>query len=123
MSQSKLSLENTRRLDEAKVIWVATVRRNGSPHLVPIWHVILNGRIYICTSRSSVKARNIALNPQVAVSLEDGNKPLVIEGRAQIISEVSEEIVKAFRSKFEWDITGDDTYNAVVEITPSRVIF
>lgn len=123
MPKSELSSGHIKRLDEAKVIWVATVRPNGSPHLVPIWHVILNGRIYICTSRSSVKAKNIASNPQVAISLEDGLNPLVVQGSAKIMSRVLKEIVEGFRSKFKWDITSDSTYDVVIEITPSRVIF
>lgn len=34
------------RLQEASTIWLATVRPNGTPHLVPIWSFWQQGKVY-----------------------------------------------------------------------------
>lgn len=101
-------------------IWLATVRPDHTPHLVPIWFVELDGRIYICTSRRSVKARNFLTNPAVSLALEDGTDPLVVEGTAHPLDELPPAVVRAFQQKYDWTIT-DATYDLLVEIAPTRI--
>lgn len=110
------------RLENARNLWLATVRPNGAPHLVPIWFVWLDGKAYLCTALKSAKARNIRQNPRVAFALEDGDDPVLIEGTARILEDKTSAIVEAFQKKFDWDIRGDKTYNAVIEITPTRMV-
>lgn len=109
-------------METARNIWLATVRPNGSPHLVPIWFVWLENKAYLCTARESVKARNIQQNPNVAFALENGDDPVLMEGTAQIIESLPQEVVEAFQTKFDWNIRNDSTYNSVIEITPLRVV-
>jgi PPOX class probable F420-dependent enzyme len=110
-----------RRLQTEQNLWLATVRPNGSPHLVPIWFVWVAGKIYLCTGADSVKVRNLRQNPQVSIALEDGAQPIVIEGRAQSIERADAAVVNEFQRKYEWDITNDDTYTQVIEIQPERI--
>lgn len=110
------------RLETERNLWLATVRPDGSPHLVPIWFVWHQNKAYLCTSNNSVKVKNIRENPRVAFALEGGDDPVLIEGTAKILDNTPAEITAAFKQKFDWDITGDATYNAIIEITPKRVI-
>ncbi len=110
-----------RRLQTEQNLWLATVRPNGAPHLVPIWFVWVSGKVYLCTGADSVKARNLMGNPHVSIALEDGSQPLVIEGEARMIEPVDPGVVEAFRDKYEWDIITDETYTQVIEIEPKRV--
>ena len=109
------------RLQSEANIWLATVRSDGRPHLVPIWFVWLKARIYICTEANSVKARNVLTNPNVAMALEDGGQPVVIEGRARTIDRASPEVVAAFQHKYDWNISTDNQYTQVIEIEPRRI--
>lgn len=109
------------RLTTAPNLWLATVRENGRPHLVPIWFVIAAERWYICTSPASVKGRNLAANPHVALALEDGNNPYVLEGTAQPVTP-SAAVRALFKAKYDWDVTSDAHYTQVYEITPRRVV-
>ena len=115
-------LHDRQRLETERNLWLATTCPNGSPHLVPIWFVWLDDKVYLCTSAGSVKARNVIKNPHVSVALENGDDPVVIQGMAKILDEPSAEVIEAFQRKFDWNIRGDGTYNAVIEITPSRLI-
>jgi len=113
-----------RRLREERNVWVATSRGDGSPHLTPIWFVHVGGAIWICTERGNVKSRNVRRRPAVALALEDGDRPVVLEGTVQVHERpYPEDVVAAFRSKFDWDIArGDDDgeYAALWEIRPER---
>lgn len=110
------------RLQSAQNIWLATVRPNGTPHLVPIWFVWLDNSAFICTGRSSVKGRNMLANPRVAFALEDGNDPLVIQAEAQLVTEITPAVVAAFQQKYDWRIVDDAQYNAVFRLNPTRVL-
>jgi PPOX class probable F420-dependent enzyme len=109
------------RLQTERNIWLATVRSDGRPHLVPIWFVWHAHKIYICTEAHSVKARNMFDNPNVAISLQDGDKPIVLEGQARTIEQTEPALVAAFQSKYDWNITTDVQYNQMIEIEVKRI--
>jgi PPOX class probable F420-dependent enzyme len=54
---------------------LATTLPDGSPHTVPIWAGIEDGRIVFFTQESSRKARNLARDPRVAISVIDNENP------------------------------------------------
>ena len=66
------------RLERARTYWVATVRPDGRPHVVPVWGVWLDRRFYF--GGGGVKARNLAGNPAVVVHLESGDEVVIVEG-------------------------------------------
>lgn len=103
------------RLATAKNIWVATVRPDGRPHLAPVWFVAMNRHWYFVTDPKSVKARNLHLNPKIALSLEDGDDPVVVEGEAGPV-QPSIEVIRLFKEKYDWDITTDSRYTQVFEV-------
>jgi len=109
------------RLQTEQNLWLATVRPDGTPHLVPIWFVWVAEKIYLCTGADSVKVRNLRQNPHVAIALEDGTHPIVIEGRAEPIGRPPAAVVAEFQRKYDWNITTDDTYTQVIEIDPKRI--
>ena len=110
-----------RRLQTEQNLWLATVRPNGAPHLVPIWFVWVAGKIYLCTGADSVKVRNLLQNPQVSIALEDGTQPIVLEGLAQPVGQADIVVLSEFQRKYAWDITSDDTYTQVIEIEPIKI--
>ena len=117
-----IPLETQQRLREARNIWLATVRPGGTPHLVPIWFVTFNERIFICTAPDSVKIRNLRRNDRVALALEDGSHPLIMEGLARLLEreEAPAPVVEQFKTKYDWDITDGEQYTVVIEVTPRK---
>jgi hypothetical protein len=109
------------RLSGERNIWIATVRPDGRPHLVPVWFTWVERKIYICIEPESVKGRSLERNNRVALALEDGTHPVICEGSAQFLPKPwPPAVVEAFRSKYEWDITEETQYTALVEVTPAR---
>jgi PPOX class probable F420-dependent enzyme len=56
-------------------VHLATTLPNGSPHSIPLWAILEEGRIAFFTQSTSRKARNLAADPRVALSLVDGDNP------------------------------------------------
>jgi len=108
------------RTAKAPTMWMATVRPNGTPHLVPIWFVVVDEKWYFATDPNSVKARNLQQNPAIAISLEDGTNPYVIEGEAKIVKP-TKKVADAFLKKYDWDVSDDDDY-VMFEITVKRKV-
>lgn len=109
MDSEKLKKANPR-MEAERNIWMATVRPDGRPHLVPIWFVWLDNLIWICTPNDSVKTKNLRANSNMSASLEDGNSTVIFEGTSTILTvdDTPQPVLDAFISKYEWDISTDD---------------
>lgn len=109
------------RLATEPIIWLATVRPSGRPHLVPLWFVWTGGGIYLCVAGASVKVRNLVANPVVALALESGSAPVVVEGQASLLARPwPDEVVTGFQQKYSWTITTDAEYDTLIVVTPQR---
>jgi PPOX class probable F420-dependent enzyme len=109
------------RLGAEANIWLASVRPDGRPHLVPIWFVWSGGQIYLCMQAASVKARNMQHSPRVALALESGSDPLVIEGEAAVVARPwPDSVVASFLAKYNWQITDDAEYDALIAVRPRK---
>jgi F420H(2)-dependent biliverdin reductase len=109
------------KLESQQNLWFSSVRADGRPHLVPVWFVWFEGKLYIGTEPKSVKSKNIQTHPKVAVALEDAVKPVICEGTARPIERPwSEGLLAAFFKKYEWDLLKEEQYNCVIEISPER---
>ena len=59
-------------IESQKSLQVATLNRDGSPHLVTLWFAIVDGRIVMETFTKSQKVVNLERDPRIALLLEDG---------------------------------------------------
>ena len=117
----KLTEANLERLEKERNIWLATIRPAGRPHLVPVWFVYHQDQFYICINSGSVKGKNLGANPLASLSLEDGSKPLICEGKAEVVPEPwPQEIVDKFKLKYDWGIIEDKDYDQLIRINPQK---
>lgn len=66
---------------------VATVKKDGSPHVTPIWYMYEDGRLYINTTTDRVKYYNIRRDPRVSLLVDDGYPYVIVEGKGRIANE------------------------------------
>ncbi len=76
------------RLRDSHDYWVATVWPDGRPHLMPVWAVLAGGELWFSGSLGSRKVRNVAAGSAVSMSTEDPLNPVVVEGVAEIVTEL-----------------------------------
>jgi PPOX class probable F420-dependent enzyme len=73
-----------RLLDGANIAHLSTVQPDGAPKAEPVWVLRDGDLILITTDAKSLKARNIAADPRVALSIVDYHNPyeqLLVRGR------------------------------------------
>jgi PPOX class probable F420-dependent enzyme len=64
----------------SRKLQLATINRDGTPHLVAMYYVLLDGRIAFWTYRSSQKALNLARDPRITCLVETGNEYFDLRG-------------------------------------------
>jgi len=79
-------------LGEQKVCRLATADCRGQPHVVPVWHILLDGDLYIETSPKSKKGLNLKANPKMALVVDAGDtfdtyKGVMIQGRVEFVKD------------------------------------
>jgi PPOX class probable F420-dependent enzyme len=121
---------------------LATVKKDGSPHVVPIWFVLENGKrrgkagnIILTTGDTSVKANNIQHDRRVSICIDDQKPPfsfVTIHGTAKIIpykqkevlewaTKIAERYVGKKNAKTYGEINGGEGA-VLVRIKPTKVI-
>lgn len=72
---------------------LATVRRDGRPHVVPIWFDLDGDEIVFTTAADSVKGRTIRRERRVCVCVDDERPPfayVMVEGEATVSEDPGE---------------------------------
>jgi PPOX class probable F420-dependent enzyme len=71
---------------------LATIGRDGQPHLTAMWYGVVDDEIWFETKAKSQKAVNLARDPRVTFLLEDGDtydtlRGVSFEGTAEIVDD------------------------------------
>jgi hypothetical protein len=71
---------------------LATIGRDGQPHLTAMWYGVVDGEIWFETKAKSQKAVNLRRNPRMTFLLEDGDtydtlRGVAFEGTAEIVDD------------------------------------
>ncbi len=61
-------------LDEERTVVCATNGRDGRPHLMPLWYVVRDGRLWSWTYAKSQKVRNLERDPRATLQVEAGEE-------------------------------------------------
>jgi PPOX class probable F420-dependent enzyme len=121
-----------RRLQEELIVWLTTVRPDGTPQPSPVWFLWDGASFLIFSQPNTPKLRNIARNPTVALSLNAdlyGNDVVIFTGDARIVPDaplVHE--VPAFVEKYRYDLSTSEKaekmgreYSVAIRVTPTRL--
>ena len=79
-------------LEDNLKVQVASIGRDGTPHLTTLFYVVLDGRIAFWTYGRSQKIRNLERDDRVSCLVEDGTdyfelRGVSMTGRAEIVRE------------------------------------
>ena len=61
-------------LDDQRTVICATNGRDGWPHLMPLWYVVRDGRLWSWTYAKSQKVRNLERDPRASLQVETGEE-------------------------------------------------
>ena len=114
----------TERLGTTRDHWLATVGANGWPHVSPVWGVWLDDCVWFSCSPASRKARNLSHEPRCVVTTDDPERPVIVEGIAELVDarEAIEHFTERSNDKYEVDYPVDFYLEqALFRVYPRRV--
>lgn len=91
------------RLEQARYYWLATTRRDGRPHVTPVWGVWVDDAVYFDGPPITTWGRNLKTNPALSIHLDSGDDVVILEGTAEDIttdSVLGDRIVEAWNAKY-----------------------
>lgn len=123
------------RVDPALCAAISTVRPDGSPRVVPVWHRWDGERIFVWSGADRHWVRDLRAEPRVALSVHEHTAPwsaVVLRGRASVragpVAELRDEIEAIVRryvpaEEVASTIAGyaDGSLHALVTIEPGLV--
>lgn len=120
-------------LAEERVVWLSTVRPDGTPHLVPTWFLWDGEALLVWSKPNAVKVRNLRANARLMVAVGDPRADFnvgLIEAGATLAEPATTPIPAAFFAKYAAELAAaglDDatfrqTYTQAVRIQPTRFV-
>ena len=108
---------------------VATLNQDGSPQVTPVWVDYDGTHVLINTAKGRVKAKNLAREPRVALSIADPDNAYRYIGIQGRVVEMTENGGDAHIDKMAKKYLGKDTYpfrapgevRLIVKIAPDKV--
>ncbi len=80
-------------LEGTRTAVVGTVRRDGRPHVAPVWFVLDGDDVVFTTGEDTLKGRSLQRDPRVTLCIDDSTPPfsfVVIEGVAEVSRDADE---------------------------------
>jgi PPOX class probable F420-dependent enzyme len=77
----------------ARTAKVATVAKDGRPHLMPVWFVLDGDEIVFTTGKHSVKGRHLRRDDRIAICVDDEAPPFAfvsVLGRARLVEQAGD---------------------------------
>ena len=115
-----------------RVCRVGTVSGEGVPHVVPVCHVLADGKIYLGSGDDATKVRNIKANARVTVTVDAysdhwaGLKGVMVQGTAALIGG-GPRFRRARRRLYEkypqysTEAALTEADSVIIEVTPTHV--
>jgi PPOX class probable F420-dependent enzyme len=113
---------------------VATVARDGQPHVMPVWFVLDGDELVFTTGQDTLKARHLRRDSRIALCVEDDEPPFAfvsVRGQAKLIQEADDLLEWATRIAARYmglDQAADygrrntAPTELLVRVTPERIV-
>ena len=121
-------------LKTQKLLRLATIDKNGVPHIVPVWYLYSQKKFYIGTNTRTEKVKNLKKNkrvsfcvdvgvhsPQIYGMMGKGNAKLILEKNK--VSSIAKKILKRYFKTLENKLAKEllDDTDCIIEISPKKL--
>jgi PPOX class probable F420-dependent enzyme len=115
-------------LDEERTVICATIGSDGFPHLMPLWYVVRDGRMWAWTFAKSQKVRNLERDARATLQVEAGDDYPHLRGvmlKCDVTIHRDTDVVSrlglALFERYGGGEPGDDVREMVLAQAPKRV--
>jgi len=116
--------------EEKNLVYVASLMKDGSPHVAPTWVDIDNGTILVNTAVGRVKQKNISRDGRVALAIADHDNPYnMVTLRGKVVDQITGQEAEEHIDKLAKKYIGKDKYpgrapgerRVILKIKPEKV--
>jgi len=133
-----MDVTNSRKMTDQKVVklfseknlvFIATVMKDGSPQVSPVWANYEDGFILVNTAEGRIKHKNILRDPRVAVSVTSNHNPLdmtTIRGKViEIISDSeylhADKLTQQYMGRSNYPFKQENEKRIILKIKPEKI--
>ena len=113
------------RIEEAPNYWLATVRPDGRPHVVPLDGLWLDDAWWFGGSPQAVKHRNLLADGRAVLHLADPAAAVIVEGVCELVvpdGPTAGRLAEASRRKYGYGPPPSSYADGVWRLRPSKVM-
>jgi len=100
------------RLKKSHNYFISTSRPDGTPHMMVIWGLWLDGLFLFSTGANSRKAANLRQTPSCVIATENAAEAMIVEGTATLSSDPTllKRFIQQYKKKYDWDMGAEPVY-------------
>ena len=111
------------------LVFIATIMKDGSPQLSPVWANYQDGHILVNTAEGRVKHKNVQRDPRVALSVVSNNDPLNMTTIRGIVVDIisdynyvhADKLTRQYMNKQHYPFRRDGEQRITLKILPQHV--
>ena len=122
-----LDAATRRLLDGKNFATIATLRSDGGPQSSVVWVAREGNAVVFSTTAGRQKARNLARDPRVSVSVFETDNPsnsVEIRGTAELVEDTDKRLPKTLSQKYRGEdppAESSDEVRLIVRVVPDKV--
>ncbi len=114
---------------DKNLVFIATLMKDGSPQLSPVWANYEDGFIFVNTAEGRIKHKNVLRDPRVAVSVVSKDNPLdmttlrgtVVEMIPDYDYKHADKLTLQYMGRDHYPFKREDEKRIIFKIKPERV--
>ena len=128
----KLDARVRRFLETEPVVWLATVRPDGRPHIIPVWYWWDGSELLVFSKPDAVKVGNLRADPHLMLAIGDAENDFdvgLVEACAEVLARAVSVPARMFDKYAPWMFeigldraTFIATYSQAIRIVPTRFL-
>ena len=111
------------------LVFIATVMKDGSPQVSPVWANFEDGYVLINTAEGRIKHKNVLRDPRVAVSVVSKDNPLDMTTIRGVVTELipdydyshADKLTQQYMNRPHYPFKRDDEKRVILKIRPDKV--
>ena len=111
------------------LVFIATVMKDGSPQVSPVWANFEDGYVLINTAEGRIKHKNVLRDPRVAVSVVSKDNPLDMTTIRGVVTELipdydyshADKLTQQYMNRPHYPFKRDDEKRVILKIKPDKV--
>jgi len=124
----KLDTRAIQMIDGRNIGYLATIMKDGSPQVTPVWVDYEDGLILVNTTVGRVKQKNTKVNPKVAISIADASnqydmitiRGIVVEQSTSGAEDHIHKLAKKYLSKEKFPWLSSNEARIILKIEPEH---